>query len=196
MSRAQRRWLFALALASFVVASDRRVYAHQPSGFDAQKSVVLDDALVSYALYGEIEDGSDVFEIRMSPKTPVALPLEVLVPRRDELAEHRPIFAIVGPGLPAPTDAERALLPRALPDGMGVVIGSAGPAYRESIFESFTRRVFWTNGVTAYVFPAGDVRIWIWSPRRTTGNFVLGLGVEESGTHLGNVAGNWGTYAY
>ncbi len=196
MSRARCRLPLAFAIGSFLVASDAPVQAHQPSGFDAQRSVVLEDPLVSYALYGEIKDGGDVFEIRMSPKTPVALPVEVLVPRRDELAEHRPIFAIVGPGLPAPTDAQRALLPRALPDGMGVVVASEGPAYRESIFESFTRRVFWTNGVTAYVIPAGDVRIWIWAPRKTSGKFVIGIGVEESGIDLGNVVDNWGTYAY
>lgn len=194
--RALRRWVVALAFGACLVASDRPALAHQPSGFDAQRSVTLDDPLLSYALYGEIKDGGDVFEILVSPKTPVALPIEVLVPRRDELAEHRPIFAIVGPGLPAPTEPQRALLPRALPDGMGVILGSAGPDYRESIFESFTRRVFWTNGVTAYVLPAGDVRIWIWAPRKTTGNFVIGIGVEEAGIDFGNVLGNWGTYAY
>jgi hypothetical protein len=72
---------------------------------------------------------------------------------------------------------------------MGVILGSAGPDYRESIFESFTRRVFWTNGVTAYVLPAGDVRIWVWTPRQTTGKFVVGIGVEEAGIDYGNVLG-------
>ena len=196
-ARGIRRWIVAaLAFGTCLVASDRPVFAHQPSGFDAQGSVTLDDALVSYALYGEFKGGSDVFEIRMNTKTPVALPVEVLVPRRDDLAEHRPIFAIIGPGLPAPTEPERALLPRPLPEGMGVLLGSSGPDYRESIFESFTRRVFWTNGVTAYVLPAGDVRIWVWTPRQTTGSFVIGIGVEESGIDFGNVLGNWGDYAY
>lgn len=196
MRRAVRRLLVALGLVSLLVASHRPVLAHQPSGFDAQRSVTLADPLVSYALYGEITSAGDVFEIRMRPETPVALPIEVLVPRRDELAEHRPIFAIVGPNLPAPTEAERALLPRALPEGMGVVVGSEGPSYRESIFESFTRRIFWTNGVTAYVVPAGEVQIWVFSPRGTTGKFVVGIGVEEAGIDFGNVLGNWGTYAY
>jgi hypothetical protein len=186
--RALRRAAVAFALGTCLVATDRPVFAHQPSGFDAQRSVTLEDPAVSYALYGEIKDGGDDFEI--------ALPLEVLVPRRDELAEHRPIFAIVGPGLPPPTEPERALLPRAVPAGMGVIVGSAGPDYRESIFESFTRRVFWTNGVTAYVIPAGDVQIWVWAPRRTTGKFVIGIGVEEAGIDMGNVLENWGTYAY
>jgi hypothetical protein len=67
---------------------------------------------------------------------------------------------------------------------------------RETIFESFTRRIFWTNGVTAYVLPAGDVRIWIWSPDGTTGDFVLGFGVEEGGQDFGEIFSNWGNYAY
>ena len=32
--------------------------------------------------------------------------------------------------------------------------------------------------------------------RPPTGKFVIGIGVEESGIDLGNVVGNWGTYAY
>ena len=54
----------------------------------------------------------------------------------------------------------------------------------------------WTNGVVAHVLPAGDVRLWVWSPDGTTGKFVLGFGVEEGGQDLGGILSNWSDYAY
>jgi hypothetical protein len=188
-----------LALALLLLASpitDRESLAHQPSVFQPGRVLSIDDPLLSYALYGEFQSPTDVFETQMVLERPLAIPIEVLVPRRDNLETHRPIFAIVGPGLPQPNDDERALLPRPVPEGFGVVIGDDDRRDREVIFESFTRRVFWTNGPTAYVLPAGDVRIWIWSPSATTGKFVLGLGVEEGAIDWGNIFDNWSDFAY
>jgi hypothetical protein len=163
---------------------------------ESGESFMVDDPLVSAALYGEFKRADDFFEVQLQPDTPVALPVEILVPQRDPLRGHRPLFAIVAEGLPEVTEAQQRLLPRELPAGAGVLLGSYEPGEREVIFESFTRRVFWTNGVTAYVLPAGDVRIWIWSPDGTLGRFVLGFGVEEGGQDFGDLIDNWSSYAY
>jgi hypothetical protein len=183
----------ALGLSALVAAS---ALAHRPRVLVSGQRFVVEDVLISAALYGEFKGSGDLFEVQLEPDNPVALPVEILVPQRDQLRSHRPLFAIVGAGLPAPTADEERLLPRALPPGMGVLLGRYARADREVIFESFTRRVFWTNGVTAYVLPAGDVRIWIWSPDATLGRFVLGFGVEEGGQDLGDLIDNWSTYAY
>lgn len=66
---------------------------------------------------------------------------------------------------------------------------------RPVIFESFTRRFFWSSSPLAIVFPAGAAEIWVWSPEATTGKFVLGLGVEEGGGYF-SVFSDWSLYAY
>ncbi len=197
---AMRRSLRNAALGAMFVlsalSSERTAYAHQPVVFEAGKVLPIEDPILSFAVYGEFKDPRDVFEATMLLTRPLAVPVEVLVPRRDGLDNHRPIFAIVGAGLPEPTAGERALLPRPLPPGAGVIIGAGGETDREVIFESFTRRIFWTNGVTAYVLPAGQVSIWVFSPGGTLGKFVLGFGVEEGSQDLGYILSNWGDFAY
>lgn len=191
-----KRWTFIpFVLALFWLSSDR-AHAHQPRVLEAGTPFVVDDPLLSAALYGTFDSGDEFFEVELELTAPLALPIEVLVPRRDAYEDHRPLYAIVGAGLPAPTEAVEALLPRALPEGAGVLLGRYELQDREVIFESFTRRIFWTNGVTAYVLPAGDVRIWMWSPSGTKGDFVLGFGVEEGGQDFGEIFSNWGSYAY
>jgi hypothetical protein len=187
--------LGALALGLFIVPVHRAM-AHQPNVFEDGELLVVDDPLLSFALYGNFESPDSFFEASMQLEKPLAIPVEILVAARDDLRDHRPLFAIVGPRLPEPTEAEKALLPRPLPDGMGVVISRYEREDREILFESYTRRAFWTNGVVAYVLPAGDVRLWVWSPEGTTGKFVLGFGVEEGGQDLGGILSRWSDYAY
>ncbi len=187
--------LGALAFGLFVVPIHQGM-AHQPNVFENGELLVVSDPLLSFALYGNFEAPDNFFEAAMQLEKPLAIPVEVLVAAKDELRDHRPLFAIVGTGLPEPTPAEKALLPRPLPVGMGVVITRYEREDREIIFESYTRRAFWTNGVVAHVLPAGDVRLWVWSPRGTTGKFVLGFGVEEGGQDLGDVLSSWSDYAY
>lgn len=187
--------LGALAVGLFVVPIHRAM-AHQPNVFEDGEVLVISDPLLSFAFYGNFESPDGVFEAAMQLDDPLAIPVEILVAARDDLRDHRPLFAIVGAGLPQPTEAEEALLPRPLPAGTGVVIGRYEREEREIIFESYTRRAFWTNGVVAHILPAGDTRLWVWSPEGTTGKFVLAFGVEEGGQDLGNIVSNWSDYAY
>jgi hypothetical protein len=196
MSDRSRKLLLGAIVLLAVLTRGQSAHAHQPTVFRPGTVLVIEDPILSAALYGEFKDPNDVFEAKMTLTKPLAIPLEVLVPKRDALESHRPIFAIVGPGLPAPTDAERALLPRPLPPNTGVIVGSSGAPEREVIFESFTRRVFWTSGPTAYVLPAGEVHLWVFSPGGTRGRFVLGYGVEEGGQDFGNLVSEWDDYAY
>ncbi len=196
MNRKVLRFALGALALGLVVLPIHRVMAHQPNVFEHGETLVVGDPLLSFALYGNFESPEDSFEAKMQLDAPLAIPLEILVAARGELTDHRPLFAIVGVGLPEPTEAEGALLPRPLPDGMGVVIARYEREDREIIFESYTRRAFWTNGVVAHVLPAGDVRLWVWSPEGTTGKFVLGFGVEEGGQDLGNLLSGWSDYAY
>ena len=183
-------------LTSLLLLRGDEAQAHLPNILRPGEVFQVPDPLLSFALYGTFSHADDVFEVRLQPETPLAVPIEIMVPRQDALTNHRPLFAIVGKGLPKPSATELAQLPRPLPDGMGVVLGRYEREDREILFESFSRRVLYTNGVVAYVLPAGDVRMWVWSPSGTTGKFVLGLGVEEGKQDFGNLIANWGDYAY
>jgi len=196
MLKKHAKWLFGAALALGLLGRGDGAYAHLPNVLEVGEVYNVPDPLLSFALYGEFTAESDVFEINMDLDKPLAIPVEILVPRVGELKEHRPAFAIVASGLPAPSAEDQAILPRGLEPGKGAVVVRNDDPNREIIFESFTRRVLLTNGVVAYVLPAGNVRFWIWSPRKTMGRFVFGFGVEEGSQDFGNIFSNWGDYAY
>lgn len=175
----------------------RTGHAHRPLVAEPELDVASPE--VSHAIYGTLDgDETQLFVTHLRLLQPFAQPFEILVPRRNALAEHRPAFAVVGPGLPAPTAEELAVLPRALPEGAGVFLDMNDAPERPVIFESFTRRAFWTSGPIALALAAGEHEIWVFSPSGTAGDFVLAFGVEEdfSDEGCGNLSRNWSTYAY
>jgi hypothetical protein len=186
----------ALPLALICCCTGTTAHAHVPA--IASEDLRIERPEISYAIYGSIAQPEDLFVARLSYAEPFALPFEILVPRRPQLAEHRPAFAVVGPGLPSPSATAAALLPRAVPPGQGVFLEANDAPERELIFESFTRRVFWSSGPIALALAPGDYEIWIFSPTGSTGDFVLGFGVEEdfAGTGCAGLVDDWATYAY
>lgn len=193
-----RRWVRRLGLGGLLLLAFGRVgHAHVPRVAAAELDVESPEA--SHAIYGTLDgDVTQVFVTRLRFDQPFALPFELLVPRRTSLAEHRPMLAVVGPGLPAPTPAELELLPRPLPAGAGVFLDRNDVADRPVIFESFTRRAFWTSVPVALALREGEHEVWVFSPHGTAGDFVLAFGVEEdfSDEGCGDLARNWSTYAY
>ena len=187
-----------LGLAALVLLGVSRVgHAHIP--LVAELELDVSSPEISHAIYGTLEGRDDeVFVFRLRFEEPFALPFELLVPRRGALEDHRPVYAVVGPGLPEPTEEERALLPRPVPDGMGVFVERNDRPERLVIFESFTRRAFWTSGPVALALDAGDNEIWVFSPEGTAGDFVMGFGVEEDfgDVGCGGIVGDWSEYAY
>ena len=171
-------------------------HAHGPGLLRADEPFEVDEPTLSAALYGDFEAGDEVFVVRMRLDQRLALPFELLVPHRDELDDHRPAYAIVGPGLPAVDPTREPGLPRPLPAGAGAVVELNQEADRPVVFESFLRRVYLSSGPVAVLLPPGEVEIWIWSPAGTRGRFVLGFGVEEGGVAVGDVLSHWSDYAY
>ena len=171
--------------------------AHRP--VSAEAVVEIDRPKVSHAVTGTFETGVEVFTIQLSYDQPFAMPLEILVPVRNDLELHRPAYAVVGPGLPTPTEEEQAWLPFTVDEGLGVFIERNGDEPRDVYFENVMRRTMWTSGSFALHLPeAGDYEIWVWSPNLTTGDFQLGFGVEEvfSGGAWGPIFSSWGDFAW
>jgi len=169
--------------------------AHTPGHLRSNAAFVVTNAEDSYALFGVFESGAEVFVAQLRHATRFATPVEILVPHTDALKAHRPAYAVVGIGLPLPTDEERALLPKPLPLGWGAVLDINDVSPRPALFESIMRRFYWSSDPLAVVFPQGDSEIWVWSPARTTGKFGLGFGVEEGGGYL-DALKDWSLYAY
>lgn len=170
--------------------------AHRPSG-DIDE-VDINDPTISWLVPGHFHDGDEVFVVELVMPTDFALPFELLVEKRPKLKDHRPRFAVVGPGLPQPSSDDAALLPYELPEGWGVFLEKNDAPERVVYFEQVMRRNMWTSGTTAIPLQRGPNEIWVWSPDGTTGDFQLGFGVEEdfSGGAYGALFADWATYAY
>ena len=185
------RSLLALVVLLPIIAR-----AHSPSVLSPGAPTVIEDTSISYALYGVFETGDEVFRVKLSFPEDFALPVEVFVPHRDELKEHRPAFALVGPGLLfEPMAEERAALPLPLPAGAGAYVDLNRVSPRPVFYETFTRRFFWSTGAVALVVPKGDYELWMWSPNKTRGKFGIGFGVEEGGD-FSRAFEDWSVYAY
>ena len=94
--------------------------AHRPE--PAQDELTIAKPKVSHVVGGNFETGDEVFRVLLDYDRPFAMPMEIMVPRDKDLENHRPVFAIVGPGLPEPTSEQRLFLPLEVADGHGVFI--------------------------------------------------------------------------
>ncbi|MEQ1506581.1 MAG: hypothetical protein ABMB14_30410 [Myxococcota bacterium] len=160
-----------LALALTPVAD-----AHRP--LDGGTETEISDPTISWFVEGELTPGA-VHEIHLELPRDFALPFELMVPHQSRYADWRPAYAVVGPGLPPPTDAERAALPRAIPDGEGAYVDLNDDPEREVYFEDVLRRTYWSSGTIALPLRAGDNHVWVWDPRGGEGPYGVGFGVEE-----------------
>jgi len=185
----------ARGLLVFTVLCALPAPAHAPGRLRPDEVFVLEKPNISYAVFGEFVTGEERFVLKVTHEGRFGAPVELLVPHQANLQEHRPAWAVVGPGLPAPSAEELAALPAPLPPGWGAVVDLNQVTPRPALFESVMRRFFWTSGALAVVFPAGESEVWIWSPAKTSGKFGLGYGVEEGGGYM-EAFKDWSFYAY
>ncbi len=183
------------AFMLFVLTAALPATAHAPGRLHADQVFVLEKPAISYAVFGEFATGDERFVLTVTHPMRFGTPVELLVPHQSNLRDHRPAWAVVGPGLPAPSAEELAALPAPLPAGWGAVVDLNQVTPRPAIFESVMRRFFWTSGALAVVFPKGKSEVWIWSPAKTRGKFGLGYGVEEGGGYM-EALKDWAFYAY
>lgn len=178
-------WLFLLPTAA----------AHQPSLMQQELDVA--NPYISCAVNGTFASGQEVYTVRLAYERAFALPFELLVEKRSGNQDFRPMYAVVGPGLPQATEEERSLLPRELPDGVGLYLDLNDDEDRRVVFESVMRRVYWSTESVALALPPGAFEVWVWSPDGATGDFVLGFGVEEDFSNgFGGLFADWSAYAY
>lgn len=169
--------------------------AHAPGRLRDGEPFVFEKPAISYAVFGQFVTGEEHFVIKVNHPVRFGAPVEIFVPHQSGLENHRPAWALVGPGLGAPTEEELDALPAPLPAGFGAVVELNQVSPRPAFFESVMRRFFWTSRPLAVVFPKGESELWIWCPAKTLGKFGLGYGVEEGGGYM-EAFNDWSFYAY
>lgn len=178
------------------------VLAHRPSGLIEEAEI--DDPTISWVIPGTFRTGEEVFTIELDMPRDFATPFELLVPHRPSLESHRPMYAVVGPGLAPATQLPgydrlpEALKTRLADQGWGAFIEEHDTPERRVYFEQVMRRTMWATPTTALPLRAGLNEIWVWSPDGTSGDFQLGFGVEEDFSDGGFAAvfADWSEYAY
>lgn len=170
--------------------------AHRPGTLKGETTV--DNPYVSWVFAGRLEKGDEVYVLKMEMERPFATPFEMLVGRSEANRDFRPQYAIVGPGLPKPDRRTEAILPRPVPDGMGVFYEAHDAEERQVFFETIMRRNYWSSGTIAIPLLKGKYEIWVWSKDQQKGSFYFSFGVEEKfddGAFSG-IFDDWGLYAY
>jgi hypothetical protein len=182
----------ALAVAAVLPAAAR---AHVPvlepsrasdapatAGDPFPGAVALPDPAVSRAVYGTLAQGeeSDVYSLRTG--SAVEIPVELLVPVRDEYADFRPSFALVGPGLgdEAPPFIAARLREAGLTDLGTTVVTDPGLADRGTFYEPFSFTSYYRGGeVRVRLRPGETYYLVVYDEDRTTGEYAVGLGEAE-----------------
>ncbi|MDF2627648.1 MAG: hypothetical protein K0R39_1479 [Symbiobacteriaceae bacterium] len=168
----------ALLLALiFLTLTPGVAYAHSPIFLrPGAEPAPITDAEKSWAIYGRLAPGTAYDLIPVEAGEGEKLKLQLLVPKRDDLAQYRPRVALIGPGL-------RGTLPPGAPVSPGAGEGALllpEPAAPSEFYEPFTQTRYWTYGETTGTFPAaGRYRIVVYDPAGKGGPYTVALGERE-----------------
>ena len=145
----------SLSLAVFITLLASPAWGHRPTSFDAEQ--IVTDPTFSWTIPGNFETGDETFSFSIDYESPFAAPFEILVPTAGDNGDFRPRYAIVGPGLPAPSDDLLAALPAEVEVGEddGVFYEPNDDDDRFLFFEGVMRRALVSSGSTAVVLYEG-----------------------------------------
>jgi hypothetical protein len=177
--------LARLAATAAGLATAAAAQAHVPyiegADYSAQAPFVLKTVANSKAIYGWLQSGTDVDYTSLQVTSPVTLQVEVDVQACPALAAFLPSYAIVGPGLPPPTEP----LPVTLPPGYGaVVVPNLAPGVeRPTFYEPAGGHTYWSGIPTTVVATTpGPWAILVWDPYHLGGDYVMSTGYLEKTT--------------
>jgi len=144
-------------------------------------AIVLPKPAVSYAVYMRLDHSGDVDYVSFKVDGAIPIKVSLLVPQRPEFLNYYPVFAIVGPGLPAP----ELEVPFELPVGYGSVVMKSEPRpEREKFYEPFSSTHYY-RGFEIFeqvISEPGNYYIVVWHPEGEYGDYVVIYGEKESFT--------------
>jgi hypothetical protein len=146
-----------------------------------QNPIVLAKPTVSYAVYMRLDHSGDVDYVSFKVDGPMKVKASLLVPQRPEFLDYYPVFAVVGPGLPAP----EIEVPFEMPAGCGAVVLKSEPqTERGKFYEPFSMTRYY-RGFKVFeqeVTEPGTYYIVVWHPAGEYGDYVVIYGEKESFT--------------
>ena len=175
------------AAIGMVLIVTQGTLAHQPTMSDgtaigADSAIELDDIQLSRVFYHEITDAAPRLWLTFEIDAPQSLYLSLGLPLLDRLADYRPAFAVLGPGLP-PVD-----LPFEVPEGLGgLVFDTTAVTEPEVFYEPFSQTSSWILREEYVDLPeAGTYYMVAFVPSGETGKLWLAPGDREEFT-LGDI---------
>lgn len=180
-----KREILALACAVLIAGTAATAAAHVPyierNDLSWLVPFEITDVTQSIAVYAWLQTSSDVDVYTFRVTEPVRLFAEVIVPVCPAYEAFLPSYAIVGPGLPAPS----APLPLPLPLGYGaIVVDNVPPGTpRTTFYEPFGGKSYYSGvAFDEAVSGPGPWAILVWDPYESGGDYVMTSGyVEEFG---------------
>ena len=173
-----RKTFTGLGLVAFALAVETQAHIPILSGADTgtspENAVFIDDASISHAVYHEVTAQTAQLWVTFDFEAGQEIYTQLGVPAIDRLADFRPAFAVLGPGLP------EIGLPFDIPDGLGGLLFTTDDTDEPEFFaEEFTGTDSWIFGelidaapetgtyyLVAFV-PSGDVgKLWVAVGRR------------------------------
>lgn len=157
--------------------------AHEPYiekvDFSVERPFVIHDSIeYSKAIYAFLENGADIDVYTFEVTRPLRLYAKIIVQACEELHDHLPWLALVGPGLPMPDDP----LPFDLPEGYGayVVKNRYSGEQREMFYELFSGKSYYDGPLFDWqVTTTGLWFAYCWDPQQRGGDYVMIFGYKE-----------------
>lgn len=171
-----KRW-GAMAGVWMIAAS---AWAHVPyleeQDLTANNPFGCPSARQSMAVYSWLESKTDVdfYTFTVYARTPFLA--EVIVPVFDVYAEFRPSLALIGPGLPLPTEP----LPITLAPGYGaIVLHDSGGQPRPQFYEPFGGKSYYQGPHMEPTLNPGKYTLIYWDPAGNLGDYTAVIGKYE-----------------
>lgn len=176
--------ILVTVVASIFYGPDASAHVPMMEGIDSNS---FKDALkiprpeTSYAIYANLDRPGDVDFYSFEVKKPMKGHVSLIVPYRPEYQDFYPVYAVIGPGLPAP----QGKIPFDLEKGYGaVIISGTTVAERPVFYEPFSRMKYY-EGIPKFdreLKETGIYYIAVWHPGNETGAYILGYGLAEKFT--------------
>ncbi len=180
MTHAAARFAMALLLgtAAFGTATAHVPYMEKQD-FSPDQPFRVKNIPQSKAMYAFLEASTDVDHYVMTVDEPTRIYMHTNIPFCPEYRDFSVTYALLGPGLPAPTDA----LPVPLPEGYGAIIvrdEMIGAPDRPVMFERFSARTYWEGPeYSINVDRPGEYRMIVWQESGAPGDYVAVIGRQE-----------------
>lgn len=146
--------------------------------YSVSRPLSLGDIAQSKAIYSWLQNDSDVDVYTFEITGPTRLFAEALVPVCPAYATLRPTFAVIGPGLPEPTQA----IPFEIPDGYGAIVVEPGPPESwNEFYEPFGGKSYYDGpNFDQEISTTGQWYLVYWDPAGVGGDYVGAVGYEET----------------